>query len=176
VRAWIGLGGNLDGSRGALSAAVKAMDAVGTVQSISSLYRSAPRDREDQPDFLNAVVGLETEREPRRLLGELKSIEIQLGRHAEGARFGPRLVDLDLLAVDFECINDPPILVVPHPRLAERRFALEPLAELDPGLRPWSACRGERRDLTVAVALAAVRDQDVEAVEDESWAGDIGLS
>ena len=73
-------------------------------------------------------------------------------------------------------IEDYPDLQVPHPRLAERRFALEPLAELDPDLRPWAACPVEHRDLTVAQALAAVMDQDVEVVEGPGWAGDIGPS
>ncbi len=108
---------------------------------MSSLYRSAPRDRNDQPEFLNSAVILETDLEPRALLAELKAIERRLGRDPAGERFGPRLVDLDILAVEGVCINEPG-LVVPHPRLAERRFALEPLAELDPELRPWAACAG----------------------------------
>lgn len=176
VRAWIGLGGNYDESREALVAAVPAITKLGEVAPASSLYRSAPREREVQPDFLNAAVALETDLTPRPLLAELKAIERRLGRDPTGPRFGPRLVDLDLLAIDDLCIEDVPDLVVPHPRLAERRFALEPLAELDPDLRPWAACPGERRDLTVAQALAAVMDQDVEVVEGPGWAGDIGPS
>ena len=140
------------------------------------MYRAAPLERTDQPDFLNAALTLETDLAPRPLLAELKAIERRLGRDPTGARFGPRLVDLDLLAIDDLCIGDAPDLVVPHPRLAERRFALEPLAELNPDLRPWAACPGERRELTVAQALAAVMDQDVEVVEGPGWAGDIGPS
>jgi 7,8-dihydro-6-hydroxymethylpterin-pyrophosphokinase len=124
----------------------------------------------DQPDFLNAAVVVETELEPRPLLAELKAIERRLGRDPSGHRFGPRLVDLDILAIDGRCVDDEPDLVVPHPKLAERRFALEPLAELDPDLRPWAACPDERRELTVALALAGVLDQDVELIAGPEWA------
>jgi 2-amino-4-hydroxy-6-hydroxymethyldihydropteridine diphosphokinase len=134
------------------------------------LYRSAPRERTDQPDFLNAALVVETDLEPRPLLAELKAIERRLGRDPLGHRYGPRLVDLDILAIEGRCVDDEPDLVVPHPRLAERRFALEPLAELDPDLRPWAACPDERRELTVMQALAAVLDQDVERIAGPEWA------
>ena len=176
MRACIGLGGNLDASREALVSALAELTKVGQVGPISSLYLSGPRDLEDQPDFLNTAIGLETELTPRPLLAELKAIERRLGRDPLGERFGPRLIDLDILAIDVLCVDDSPDLVVPHPRLAERRFALEPLAELDPDLRPWSACPVEHRDRTVAEALAAVMDQDVEVVEGPGWAGIIGSS
>jgi 2-amino-4-hydroxy-6-hydroxymethyldihydropteridine diphosphokinase len=176
MRTWIGVGGNLDGSRKAIRAAVAALNDGGHAESVSSLYESAPRELADQPNFLNAALALETDLTPRPLLAELKAIERRLGRDPTGVRFGPRLIDLDILAIDDLCIEDVPDLVVPHPRLAERRFALEPLAELDPDLRPWAACPVEHRDLTVAQALAAVMDQDVEVVEGPGWAGDIGPS
>jgi 2-amino-4-hydroxy-6-hydroxymethyldihydropteridine diphosphokinase len=137
---------------------------------VSSLYRSAPRERADQPDYLNAALVVETDLEPRPLLSELKAIERRLGRDPLGHRYGPRLVDLDILAIEGRCVDDEPDLVVPHPKLAERRFALEPLAELDPDLRPWAACPDERRELTVALALAAVLDQDVERIVGPEWA------
>ena len=151
-------------------AALAEISQIGAIGQSSSLYRSAPRERTDQPDFLNAALFLETELTPRPLLAELKAIERRLGRDPFAERYGPRLIDLDLLAIDDLCIEDAPDLVVPHPRLAERRFALEPLVELDPDLRPWAACPGERRELTVAQALAAVMDQDVEVVEGPGWA------
>ena len=113
---------------------------------------------------------LDTELEPRPLLAELKAIERRLGRDPLGERYGPRLLDLDLLAIDGRCVDDEPDLVVPHPRLAERRFALEPLAELNPDLKPWAECSIENRDLTVAEALAAVMDQDVKKVAGPEWA------
>lgn len=170
VKAWIGLGGNLDGTRESLLAATEAMAGIGQTGPISSLYRSAPRERADQPDYLNAALALETDLEPRPLLVELKAIERRLGRDPFGHRYGPRLVDLDLLAIEGRCVDDDPDLVVPHPRLADRRFALEPLAELAADLKPWAECPGGLRDLTVARALDAVVDQGVEIVEGPSWA------
>lgn len=170
MRAWIGLGGNLAGSREALEAAVTALADIGQVGPISSLYRSAPRERTDQPDYLNAAVVVETDLEPRPLLAELKAIERRLGRDPFGHRYGPRLADLDILAIEGRCVEDVPDLVVPHPRLAERRFALEPLAELNPGLRPWAECPGDRRMLTAAETLVVVMDQDVEILDDPGWA------
>jgi 2-amino-4-hydroxy-6-hydroxymethyldihydropteridine diphosphokinase len=160
----------LAGSRESLIAAVEALAKVGHLGPLSSLYRSAPRERTDQPDFLNAALVLETELEPRPLLAELKAIERRLGRDPLGHRYGPRLVDLDLLAIDGRCVDDEPDLVVPHPRLAERRFALEPLTELNPDLKPWAECPVEHRDLTVAQALATVMDQDVQKVAGPEWA------
>ena len=170
MRVWIGLGGNLEESRWAFLGALTAVAAWAELQATSSLYRSAPRERTDQPDFLNAAVAVETERQPRPLLIELKAMERRLGRDPLGHRYGPRLIDLDILVIEGRCVNDDPDLVVPHPKLAERRFALEPLAELDSTLRPWAACPDERRELTVAQALAAVMDQDVEVVAGPEWA------
>jgi 2-amino-4-hydroxy-6-hydroxymethyldihydropteridine diphosphokinase len=170
MRSWIGLGGNLDGTRQAFLAAIEALVGIGHTGPISSMYRSAPRERSNQPDYLNAAVAVETALEPRPLLVELKAIERRLGRDPLGDRYGPRLVDLDLLAIEGRCVDDDPDLVVPHPKLEERRFALEPLAELAPDLRPWAECPGERRELTVAEALAAVMDQDVEVVAGPEWA------
>ena len=87
----------------------------------------------DQPRFLNAAAELETTLSPRELLDRMLAVELALGRERTGPRFGPRTVDLDLLLYGDETI-DTPGLRVPHPRLHERRFALEPLAELDPDL------------------------------------------
>jgi 2-amino-4-hydroxy-6-hydroxymethyldihydropteridine diphosphokinase len=87
----------------------------------------------DQPRFLNGAVALDTELSPQALLEELLSVERRLGRVRDGTRWGPRIVDLDLLLYGDEVVDEPG-LRVPHPRLRERRFALEPLAELDPEL------------------------------------------
>jgi 2-amino-4-hydroxy-6-hydroxymethyldihydropteridine diphosphokinase len=86
----------------------------------------------DQPRFLNQVVGGETALEPAFLLSFLKSIETSMGR-TETARYGPRLIDLDILSYDGRVIQSPG-LTIPHPRLAERRFVLVPLAEIAPDL------------------------------------------
>jgi 2-amino-4-hydroxy-6-hydroxymethyldihydropteridine diphosphokinase len=136
----------------------------------SGLYRSAPRDREDQPDFLNAAICLDIDLEPLDLLRLLKSLEIDLGRVPDGQRWGPRLIDLDILAIEGVCLDEPS-LAIPHPRLHKRRFALDPLAELAPDLRPWAACVGDpRQDLTVTEALDAVLDQRVERIDGPEWA------
>ena len=87
----------------------------------------------DQPRFLNGAVALDTELSAHALLEELLSVERRLGRVRDGTRWGPRIVDLDLLLYGDEVVDEPG-LRVPHPRLRERRFALEPLAELDPEL------------------------------------------
>ena len=89
---------------------------------------------EDQPRFLNGAAELETDLSPRGLLERLLAVERELGRErSSGERWGPRTLDLDLLVYGDELVHEPG-LVVPHPRLAERRFVLEPLAELDPEL------------------------------------------
>ena len=87
----------------------------------------------DQPRFLNGAAALETGLSARALLETLLSVERRLGRVRDGTRWGPRIVDLDLLLYGDEVVDEPG-LRVPHPRLQERRFALEPLAELDPEL------------------------------------------
>jgi 2-amino-4-hydroxy-6-hydroxymethyldihydropteridine diphosphokinase len=87
----------------------------------------------DQPRFLNGAAALETDLSARELLEALLSVERRLGRVRDGARWGPRSVDLDLLLYGGEVVDEPG-LRVPHPRLHERRFALEPLVELDPEL------------------------------------------
>src|SRR5262249_31248292 len=96
----------------------------------------------DQPRFLNAVAAIDTELAPRELLDRLLGIERRLGRTREGPRFGPRTIDLDLLLYGDEQVEEPG-LDVPHPRLHERLFVLEPLSDLDatlvvPGKGPLS--------------------------------------
>ncbi len=171
MRAFIGLGGNMPGSAAALRAAVRELSAIGAVRGASGLYRSSPRDLLDQPDFINAVIELETDLEPADLLIALKRLELELGRDPQGMRFGPRLIDLDILAVEGHCVSDPELdLVIPHERLAERRFAMEPLAELHPDLRPWRACNDPRAELTMLDLLATVSDQEVELIAGPAWA------
>jgi 2-amino-4-hydroxy-6-hydroxymethyldihydropteridine diphosphokinase len=103
------------------------------VVAVSSIRETDPVGVVDQPRFLNAAVALETELSPRELLDRLLGIERRLGRTRTGPRFGPRTIDLDLLVYG-EARIDEPGLEVPHPRLHERLFALEPLVDLDPDL------------------------------------------
>jgi 2-amino-4-hydroxy-6-hydroxymethyldihydropteridine diphosphokinase len=118
-----------------LRAAVEALrrEPALTVVAVSSISETDPVDYLDQPAFLNAAVALDTALTPRELLDLLLAIEGRLGRTREGPRFGPRTIDLDLLLYGEEQVDEPG-LEVPHPRLHERLFALEPLLELDPAL------------------------------------------
>lgn len=159
------------GTAAAFGGALAELRQIGAVTRASGLYRSAARDVLDQPDFTNAVIELQTDLEPGDLLLALKRIELTLGRDPQGLRFGPRLIDLDILAIDGRCVADAELdLVIPHPRLVERRFALEPLAELDPGLMPWRGCDDLRHDVTVADLLPAVAEQEVTRYAGPEWA------
>jgi 2-amino-4-hydroxy-6-hydroxymethyldihydropteridine diphosphokinase len=133
--AFVGIGANLGDREGTLRRALRLLgdrDGV-TVVAVSSLRETAPVGYLDQPSFLNGAARLETELSPRELLGALLDVERELGRDRSGPRYGPRTVDLDLLLYDGVELDEPG-LAVPHPRLHERRFVLEPLAELAPGL------------------------------------------
>jgi 2-amino-4-hydroxy-6-hydroxymethyldihydropteridine diphosphokinase len=171
VRSFIGLGGNVGDTQAVFASAVAELRAIGQVVHVSSLYQSAPRDMLGQPDFTNAAVEIETDLRPSQLLFELKRLEVALGRDPQGMRYGPRVVDLDILSFDGRCVEELELdLIVPHPRLHERRFALEPLAELDPGLRPWRNCADLRTDVTVADLLPSVADQEVHRIAGPAWA------
>ena len=135
TRAYVGLGSNVGDRERMLWSAIHmlAFNPEVDVAAVSTFRETAPVDYLDQPDFVNAAVAIDTELSPRALLDLLLSIELELGRTREGPRFGPRTIDLDLLLYGDETIDETG-LTVPHPRLHERRFVLEPLAELDPGL------------------------------------------
>ena len=126
---YVGLGANLGYREAAIRRAVELLGA----QRVSTLRETEPWGYADQPRFVNAVAELETEEAPRVLLERLLAIERELGRVRDGPRYGPRTIDLDLLLYG-ELELDEPGLTVPHPRLHEREFVLEPLAELAPGL------------------------------------------
>jgi 2-amino-4-hydroxy-6-hydroxymethyldihydropteridine diphosphokinase len=125
--AYVGLGSNL-GDRAALIA--RAAELIGAAR-VSAVIETEPWGLVDQPPFLNAVAEVETALSARQLLDHLLDVERRLGRERVGPRWGPRTIDLDLLLYGDEQIDEPG-LVVPHPHLLERRFALEPLAELVP--------------------------------------------
>jgi 2-amino-4-hydroxy-6-hydroxymethyldihydropteridine diphosphokinase len=135
LRAYVGLGSNLGDREETLRRAIAALAATPGIDvlAVSSFRETEPVGYLDQPRFLNGAVELETDLPPADLLALLLEVERSLGRTREGPRFGPRTVDLDLLAYGGETIEEPG-LRVPHPRLHERRFVLEPLAELAPGL------------------------------------------
>jgi 2-amino-4-hydroxy-6-hydroxymethyldihydropteridine diphosphokinase len=135
VQVYIGLGSNLGDREGYLRRAIELLreDPGIDVLAVSEARETDPVDYLDQPRFLNAAALVQTELAPRALLDRLLAVEQALGRIREGTRFGPRTIDLDLLLYGDETVAEPG-LEVPHPRLAERRFALEPLHELDPNL------------------------------------------
>ena len=134
TRAYVGLGANLGPRELTLLEAVDLLRATEGVEvrAVSRLRETEPVGVVDQPAFLNGAVELETELSARELLDRLLEVEQELGR-VRAERWGPRTVDLDLLVFGAETIDEPG-LRVPHPRLHERRFALEPLAELAPDL------------------------------------------
>ena len=127
--AYVGIGTNAGDRAENVSRALCGLRGVGTLLARSSTYLTAPWGRFDQAEFFNAVVSLETELSPHDLLDALHAIERRLGRTA-GERWGPRVIDLDVLLYDDLTIADER-LRVPHERLAERAFVLVPLAELD---------------------------------------------
>jgi 2-amino-4-hydroxy-6-hydroxymethyldihydropteridine diphosphokinase len=127
--AYVGLGSNLGDREATIRAAVEALPGV---VAVSRLRETDPVGVTDQPAFLNGAVVLDTDLSARGLLERLLAVERGLGRERR-ERWGPRTIDLDLLLFGAETIDEPG-LTVPHPRLHERRFALEPLAELDPEL------------------------------------------
>jgi 2-amino-4-hydroxy-6-hydroxymethyldihydropteridine diphosphokinase len=135
TRAYVGLGANLGDRSAMLRTAVEQLrrEPDVTVVAVSSVCETDPVGFVDQPRFLNAAAALDTELSARELLDRLLGIERRLGRTREGPRFGPRTIDLDLLLYGDQRLDEPD-LEVPHPRLHERLFVLEPLFELDPGL------------------------------------------
>jgi 2-amino-4-hydroxy-6-hydroxymethyldihydropteridine diphosphokinase len=130
---FIALGTNMGDRKTNLQAALTAMCTAVTILDQSPVYETPPWGYEQQPEFLNQVVKVHTGLDPMDLLTFLKSIESQMGRQ-KTIRYGPRLIDLDILLYDDLILNDPR-LVIPHPRLAERAFVLVPLADLAPDLR-----------------------------------------
>ena len=132
-RAFIGLGSNLGDRRALLADAVARLEAAGDVAAVSPLYETEPvGGPEGQGPFLNLVVELVTADGPRRLLERCQALEVAADR-VRTVRWGPRTLDADVLWVE-GCMLDEPDLVVPHPRMAERRFVLAPLADLAPDL------------------------------------------
>jgi 2-amino-4-hydroxy-6-hydroxymethyldihydropteridine diphosphokinase len=143
---YLGLGSNLGDRCCNLKAALSLLsDTPGvTLRRVSSFHETRPYGVEDQPDFLNAVAEIETELAPPVLLGVMKQIERELGR-VPTYRWGPRLIDIDILLYD-RLTWASPELVIPHPGILERAFVMGPLAELAP-----DRLEELRRDASVSV-------------------------
>lgn len=156
---YLGLGTNLGDRVANLKAAVTALASVAEIEALSRVYETAPLYVTDQPAFLNMAARARTRLDPHHLLERLKSIEDRLGRVAS-VRYGPRLIDLDILFYD-DAVIDSDTLVIPHPRLPERRFALAPLADVAAEVRHPLAQR------TVGELLSSLPgDDDVHVVAD----------
>ncbi|GIU74135.1 MAG: 2-amino-4-hydroxy-6-hydroxymethyldihydropteridine diphosphokinase [Bryobacteraceae bacterium] len=166
VEAWIALGSNLGNRRSHLRGALREVLRLGRLRAVSPLYETEPVGLRGQPEFLNAVARLDTALGARPLLDALLDIEIRHGR-VRGARYGPRTLDLDLLFYGEAVIREPG-LEVPHPRLHERRFVLEPLAAAAPELRHPLLGRTVRELLENLTGCEAVR-----LAEGPEWAADL---
>lgn len=148
TRAFVGLGANIGNPAAQLSGALESLDAAGVLVAVSGVYRSAPIGPE-QPEFLNLVAELAVAEGPYELLARCQALEAAAQR-VRRERWGPRTLDVDVLLFGDTVLRDPE-LVIPHPRLRERRFVLDPLAELAP-------------ELVTLGELAAVADQDCELI------------
>lgn len=135
IQAYVGLGSNLNDPARQVKSALAALNGIPETRCVrhSSLYRSTPLGRADQPDYINAVAMLDTRLSVRQLLTELQAMERIHGRVRGAEQWGPRTLDLDLLLYgDMQLESEE--LTVPHPRLAERSFVLYPLCEIAPDL------------------------------------------
>jgi len=133
--AYVGVGSNLDEPRVQVQRAIAALDRIRGTKLVSSspLYQTPPFGEVVQPAFINAAAGLLTQLSPEELLAELRALETTLGRQPPRERWGPRLIDLDLLVVGRET-RATPELTLPHPGIPQRDFVLYPLADLAPDL------------------------------------------
>ncbi len=153
LKVLLGLGGNLGDPAAAIAAALSELDDAGQVSAVSRIWKTRPVGPE-QPDFSNAAAVINWPAGPGALLARCRQLEIDAGRNRETEqRWGPRVLDLDLLVAErIVCVG--PELELPHPRFHERRFALEPAAEIAPG---W---RHQLLGHTIEELLAKAREQD----------------
>ena len=133
--AYVGLGSNLHKPAQQIEEALGLIAKIPGTRfiAVSSLYRSAPFGGVEQPDFVNAVAAILTQLPPQELLAALQDVENQRGRERDETRWGPRVLDLDLLAYSTRRVDEPD-LSVPHPGIGERNFVLLPLGEIAPDL------------------------------------------
>lgn len=134
AQVFVGLGSNVGDRLEQISRAVQRLGRLPGVRvsRMATIYDTEPVGP-PQPEYLNTVIEMDTALSPQQLLETLKLLERQLGRVPSSQRWGPRVIDLDILLYDDRVLNEP-ALIIPHPRLHERRFVLEPLAQLAPKL------------------------------------------
>jgi 2-amino-4-hydroxy-6-hydroxymethyldihydropteridine diphosphokinase len=128
--AYLSLGSNLGDREAQLREAIRRLNETGRVVSVSSFYETEPVEITDQPWFLNCAVAVETEKTPQALMAAILAIEKEMGRKRVQKK-GPRTIDLDILLFGNEVIESSN-LIIPHPAMHQRRFVLEPLAEIAP--------------------------------------------
>ena len=163
---YLALGSNIGRRLKNLQTAIMSLEPLVHVLDCSPVYETPPWGIEDQPRFLNQVIEVETNQSPGELLIYLKAIEQKAGR-VTTIRYGPRLIDLDILFYDDQVIDSPP-LVIPHPRIPERAFVLKPLADIAPDFR--HPVLGE----TVEHLLSKVDVKGIEIFSTAACDGDIG--
>jgi 2-amino-4-hydroxy-6-hydroxymethyldihydropteridine diphosphokinase len=130
---YLSLGSNVGDRAANLSAAIEKLAELGTVAAVSSFYETEPVETIPQPWFLNCAVKFDTERMPRQLIAAILNLEQSMGRQRRQPK-APRIIDIDILLFGSSVI-EMPTLTIPHPRMHERRFVLEPLAEIAPDAR-----------------------------------------
>jgi 2-amino-4-hydroxy-6-hydroxymethyldihydropteridine diphosphokinase len=151
---YLSLGSNLGDRQANIETALRLIENAGiAIVQRSSLYETEPRDVLDQPWFINIVVKAETALFPRQLLARLQRVELLMGRKRLIAK-GPRTIDIDILLYG-RIVMDTAQLTIPHPRMMERRFVLEPLVEMDPDVR------GSVSHTKIADALASLSMQRI---------------
>ena len=131
---YLSLGSNLGDREANLRTAIAKLTEIGAVAAVSSFYETEPVDVTGQPWFLNCAVKLDTEKMPRQLIAAILAIEQSMGRQRKPQQKAPRTIDIDILLFGSSVI-ELPALTIPHPRLHERRFVLEPLGEIAPDAR-----------------------------------------
>ena len=131
--AYISIGSNIGDKIQNCRKGIEGLDACGKVKLIkrSRLYRTSPVDFEDQDWFVNAAVKIATSLDPRALLNAIKQIQANAGRKTNPIRFGPRILDLDIIFYD-DAVLKVPGLEIPHSRMHKRRFVLQPMCDIDP--------------------------------------------
>lgn len=153
--AYLSLGSNIGDREAALREAIQRLAAIGRVELVSSIYETEPVEVTDQPWFLNCAVAMETEKTPEQLLSEILSIEEEMGRRRVQEK-GPRNIDVDILLYGGAVVESPS-LTIPHPAMQQRRFVLEPLAEIAPEARNHGSGRSVREMLEALPPGQAVR-------------------
>lgn len=152
TRVYIGLGSNMGDRLEHLHQALTRLDTLFELDQLSPVYETPPKYVEDQSPFLNMAVGGETSLNPLQLLAKLKEIESEIGRVPSDERYGPRVIDLDILFFGDSVVAQPE-LAIPHPLMSEREFVLRPLADIAAGFcHPLSG-------LTVVQMLAALEGE-----------------